>query len=123
MKKYSVFDLEVVKMKRRDGTHQYYICKYNILTDDYVEIFSKMKLNNDKILETRVLAEYYSVLERRNYTTGKPLILPLSAILHKYNEINYVNLYLDTDEDIIEEELNKRGIYEESKVYKKNNKK
>ena len=119
MKKYSVFDLYVVKVVRRDETHQYFICEKNIFSDAYIEIFTKMKIKKDNILEMQSLSEYYSVLERCNYTTGKPLMLPLSALFSKYNEINYVNLYLETDEDTIEKELNKRGIFEESKVYKK----
>lgn len=80
--------------------------------DIYLEIFTKTKIKNDKILETKSLSEYYSVLERYNYTTGKPLVLPLSAILQKYNEINY---------GIKKEELNKKCIFEEIKVYKKKN--
>ena len=119
MKKYSVFDLDVVKVAIRDGTHQYFICKHNEFSDVYVEIFTKMKIRKDKILEVESLSEYYSLLERCNYTTGKPLVLPLSALFSKYNEINYVNLYLDTDEETIKTELNKRGIFEKSKIYKK----
>ena len=119
MKKYSVFDLYVVKLARRDGTHQYFICKHNEFSDTYVEIFSNTKINKNKILEIESLSEYYSVLERCNYTTGKPLVLPLPALFSKYNEINYVNLYLDTDEETIKTELNKRGIFENSKIYKK----
>ena len=112
MEKYSVFDLEVVKVAKENNTYQYFICKHNKFFDIYLEIFTKTKIKNDKILETKSLSEYYSILERYNYTTGKPLVLYLSAILQKYNEINY---------GIKKEELNKKCIFEEIKVYKKKN--
>ena len=46
-------------------------------------------------------------------------MLSMVSLLEKYNEINYVNYNLETDEEIIKEELENRGIYEESKIYKK----
>lgn len=121
MKKYNIFELRVVKQNRGNDTYQYFICKYVVLSDMYIEVFTgeKMKIEDKSLVEP--LTNYYSILSVRNYKTGKPLMLTKKDLLSIYNDINYVNYNLETDEEIIENELQQRGIYENSRVYIKRN--
>ena len=87
MKKYSVYDLFVVEVLNGDDVH-YFICKYSIIKKAYIEIFTNNKvevLDNSNI---EPLANYYSPLARRNYTTGKPLMLNKQDLLRDYIFIN-----------------------------------
>lgn len=124
MKKYNVFALSVVKQNRGNNTYQYFICEHDIYEDNYSEVFTKavIKVNDEDRKElVEPLWKYYPPIAVYDYTSKKrkPLMLSMVSLLEKYNEINYVNYNLETDEEIIKEELENRGIYEESKIYKK----
>jgi len=121
VKIYSVYELSVVKIDRDNGTHQYFICEKDIIPNNYIEIFSKEKIKNIDESAVEPLSNYYSLLVQCNYKKGKPLKLDIKDLFKKYNEINYVKLNLELDEEIIEKELTERGIFERSKVYKKRN--
>ena len=100
------------------------MCEHDIYEDNYSEVFTKavIKVNDEDRKElVEPLWKYYPPIAVCDYTSKKrkPLMLSMVSLLEKYNEINYVNYNLETDEEIIKEELENRGIYEESKIYKK----
>ena len=119
MKKYDVFDLSVVKVNRGNDTYQYFICKQDILTESYIEIFSNTEIEVTDSKNVEPLSKYYSIMGVINFKTGKHLMLTKGDLLKKYNSINYVNLLLEIDEEIVETELDSRNLFEESKTYKK----
>ena len=119
MKKYNVFELSVGRISRGNGTYQYFICKQDSIKTVYTEIFTDDKIVITDPLDVEPLSNYYSLLAVCNWKTKKPLMLTKKELLQKYNEINYVNLLLQTDNETIENELESRGIFEESKIYKK----
>lgn len=57
-------------------------------------------------------------MQLKNSKTGKAREYNLQELFEKYNEINYINLYLESDEKAIEDELECHGIFEDSKIYK-----
>lgn len=87
MKKYSIHNLYVVKLKDDDESY-YLICKHNEIDNTYVEIFTneKIKVTDNSSIES--LIHYYSILARRNYKTGKWLRVDKRQLLRKYIEIN-----------------------------------
>lgn len=117
-KKYSIYNFSVIKKSRGDGTSQCYICEYNAILEAYIEVFSKAPVSLENCLSIEPLTKYYSILARRNYQTGKPLMVTLKDLLIKYNEINYVNYNLEADPNIIKEVLEDHGIYEDSQMFK-----
>lgn len=120
MKKlYSVFELYVVKVNRGNNTNQYFICTKDKFREEYIEIFTKTKIKVDNKLNIEDLSNYYSLLSICDFKTKKPLMLTEKELLYKYNEINYVNTLKEHNDEKIKEELEKRGIFEESLVYKK----
>lgn len=95
MKKYSIDNLWVVKVISNSST-RYYICKYtgdkyNAYNDTYTEILTNEKIKKEDINLVEPLSNYYSVLGRKNYLTGKPLMLDKEMILKKYLDINKDN--------------------------------
>lgn len=87
MKRYSVYALKVVKVGTGDNT-RYLICKYNELTDTYIEVLTNEKLKVSDKTCVEPLSNYYSILSQCNYTTGQPLMLDKKALLQKYIDIN-----------------------------------
>ncbi len=87
MKKYSIYDLYVVKVQRGGETY-FFICKYNKYKDIYVEFFTGEKLGDGKNISTVLLALYYPILGRRNLETGTVLMVDKGEILRKLIEIN-----------------------------------
>jgi len=87
MKRYSVYALKVVKVGTGDNT-RYLICKYNELTDTYIEVLTNEKLMVSDKTCVEPLSNYYSILSQCNYTTGQPLMLDKKALLQKYIDIN-----------------------------------
>ena len=123
MKKYSIFDLFIVKQDRGNGTHQCFICKQDKKHEYYIEIFTKtkMEVNDDSLIEP--FKNYFSPLTwyklSHDNKLSDPLSFPLSRLLEEYNKINYLNYNLETDEETIIDFLNTRGLYESSKIYMK----
>lgn len=87
MKRYSVYDLKVVKVGNGDNIHCL-ICKYNKFADTYIEILTneKIKISNNDCIEP--LSNYYSLLAQCNYITEKPLMLNKRELLQIYMIIN-----------------------------------
>lgn len=88
MKKYSVYSLFVIQV----GTGKqarYFICEQPILFSNvYREIFTKQKIKVDNEFFVKRLSDFYSILERCNYSTGEVLMLTKKQLLLKYIEIN-----------------------------------
>lgn len=119
MKKYNVYELSVVKVRRNNKTHQYFICKYDYKKKMYIEIFTKQKIKIseiDKYFFVDPLTDYFP-RAIFNYEVNA-LMINKKELFAKYNEINYINLYLESDEKTIEDELESRGIFQNSKIYK-----
>ena len=88
MRKYSVYNLKVVKVETSTNT-KYFICRYNNLTKEYIEVLTgeKIEVKNSENVER--LANYYSVLGLHCYgMPGSKLELTKKDILNKYLEIN-----------------------------------
>ena len=85
MKRYSVFDLYVVKK----DNHKF-ICE-KILENEYREVLTKEKLIIEENETVESLTKYYSILAIATYKNGQvlnPLMLSKKDILLKYIEIN-----------------------------------
>ena len=88
MKKYSVFSLYVVQVGTGKRAH-YFICEQQILfSNTYIEIFTKQKIKLDNEVFVKRLSDFYSILERCNFSTGEVLMLTKKQLLLKYIEIN-----------------------------------
>lgn len=88
MKKYSVYNLKVVKVETSTNT-RYLICRYNNLTKEYIEVLTgeKIEVKNNENVEP--LSNYYSVLGLHCYgMPGSISGLTKKDILSKYLEIN-----------------------------------
>ena len=83
MKKYNIYNLYVLKVNGHS-----FICKYNELTNTYVEIFTKVIIENNDNIIVESLSDYYSIFAQCNYATGKPLMLSKKELLRKYIMIN-----------------------------------
>lgn len=94
MKKYSVFELWVVKVD-----DYYFICEKTYKKGMYKEIFTdeKFEVLDEKNIEP--LKNYYSLFERINYTTGEILLLTKKELLVRYAEINYHQIKLRKQHD------------------------
>lgn len=83
MRKYSVFGLYVITING-----QKFICEIIAYKRKYREILTGRKIDLKAEYKVESLSNYYSLLERMNYTTREPLILTKEAILDKYIDIN-----------------------------------
>lgn len=87
MQKYDVFRLYVVK-EATNAIVYYRICSKSILSDDYIDVLTKTKVEvKDKSCVTD-LVKYYSPLAVSNYSTGQHLMLTREDILKKTVQIN-----------------------------------
>lgn len=87
MKKYNVNNLKVVRVNGCSNSI-YFICKYNKMTDTYIEILTneKFKIYDKECIES--LSNYYSNSLLSNGETEKNLMVDRRSILQKYIEIN-----------------------------------
>lgn len=101
MKTYNVYTLKVVKVGTGDNV-RYLICKYNELTNTYIEVLTneKLKVSDKNCVEP--LSTYYSILSQCNYKTGEPLMLDKKSLLQKYIDINS-KMTLGHNEEKLEE--------------------
>lgn len=83
MKKYSIFDLYVVKIEE-----YYFICEKTYKENTYKEIFTKEEFKVLDIENIKPLKNYYSLFEIQNYKTGAELKLTKKALLIRYAQIN-----------------------------------
>lgn len=90
-----------------------YICTYN--KSKYKHIFTDKIIDDNNITKITNLSNYYNPnLEKK---------ISSFTLLQIYNAINYINVVSKCNEDFIKEELNNRGIYKNSNLYKKLTKK
>lgn len=88
MKKYSVFSLYVVQVGTGKRAH-YFICEQpNLFSNVYREIFTKQKIKVENDFFVKRLSDFYSILERCDFSTGEVLMLTKKQLLLKYIEIN-----------------------------------
>lgn len=88
MRKYSVYNLKVVKVETSTNT-KYLICRYNNLTQEYIEVLTGQKIEVKNSENVEPLSNYYSVLGLHCYgMPGSKLELTKKDILNKYLEIN-----------------------------------
>jgi len=90
MKKYSAFDLIVVKVENY-GNNYYFICRKSDRKEEYIEIFTKEKISINDVKEIIPLSSYYSLAAIYNYSTHKPLKLDINELLRKFIIINRNN--------------------------------
>ena len=83
MKKYSVFGLCVIEINVTK-----FICEPIIPGKVFKEVLTKRKIECLDGCPMENFSEYYSMLERMNYTTHEPLRVTKSEILSKYLAIN-----------------------------------
>lgn len=109
MKQYDVFRLYVAKVLI-NGNVQYLICSKETLSDDYVEVLTKTKVDVKDKSCVSSLVDYYSPLAVCNYSTGKHLMLTRDDILKKTIQMN-----MDYALKTYEEKMN-RKIDDNSKI-------
>ena len=121
IKMYSVDKLYYIEFKK----YKYrgiYISKYNKLTNEFVEFFTKKEIidnDNSNITGITPLNNFnfcYNFIDKRSGKISKFNILKI------YNELNRLNIINNYTEDDIIEELKNNGVYEESKIYQKRSK-
>lgn len=83
MKKYSVFNLFVVKVDKIK-----FICEFIPSKQEYREILTSRKISLKNNYTVEKLSDYYSTLVTMRYKTREPLMLAKDDILRKYLEIN-----------------------------------
>ena len=83
MKKYSIFSLYVITING-----QKFICESILPGEKYKEILTGRKIDFKDEYTVQKLSDYYSLIERMNYTTGEPIMLSKNSILDKYVDIN-----------------------------------
>ena len=87
MRKYSVYNLKVVKVETSTNT-KYLICRYNNLTKEYIEVLTGEKIEVKKSENAEPLSNYYSILYLTAFDKTEILELTKKDILDKYLEIN-----------------------------------
>lgn len=98
MKKYNVYDLKVIKIGSGDNIYNL-ICNYDEFTDTYVEIFTNEKIKiSDRTSIVPLSSYYYSLVEKWDYVSRKPLLVNKRDLLKKYIDINCCN-HIQQDED------------------------
>lgn len=85
--KISAFDLSVVKV-REGKDYCSFICRRNPFFHSYVEVFTGKNIVENEVTAVEPLIKYYSILERKNYKTGRALMLTQEELLAKYIDIN-----------------------------------
>lgn len=86
-RKYDVHRLYVIK-ENKGGIVHFYIGVATLSDNTFVEILNGKKIVVDHLDNVKPLANYYSLLEVRNYSNGKSLMLTREDILKKTIQIN-----------------------------------
>ena len=87
MRKYNVYNLKVVKVETSTNT-KYFICRYNNLTQEYIEVLTGQKIEVKNSENVEPLSNYYSILYLTAFDKTEILELTKKDILDKYLEIN-----------------------------------
>lgn len=112
--------IEVDRNVGKSGYKRYYICKYNIVTNLFVELFTQEKIKGKYVKNIAPLYNNDICKKYINYADSKKV--SSFNLLKIYNELNKLNIINNYTEDDIVEELKDNGVYEESKIYQKRNK-
>lgn len=112
-----------IEVERNVGRSKYskkYICKYNTITNKFIEFFTQKKIYPKNVKNITPLYNNDICNKYMNYSTS----LKVSAfnLLKIYNELNRLDIINNYTEEDIVEELKNNGVYEESKIYQKRNK-
>lgn len=122
-KTYSLNKLCYIEVDRnivKRGNKKYYICKYDVVTNSFIEFFTHEKIKCKYVKNITPLYNNDVCEKYMNYiASGKVSAFNLLKIYNELNKLNIINNY--TEEDIVEE-LKNHGVYEESKIYQKRNK-
>ena len=86
MKRYDIYKLWVIKSWHNDVEY-YYICQ-KIDDFNFIELLTGTKIFINETCYVNRLTNYYPDLVRRNFSTGKNIILSKEDILIKTIEIN-----------------------------------
>ena len=88
-----------------------YMCRYSIIINSYIDIFTDKKIDGSVCLLTDFL--------KINGIKCDYQKLNIYSLLRLYQKINIVNKYLNRNtEEIVINELKNKGIYEKSRIYK-----
>lgn len=87
MKKYNIYNLYVLTING-----QRYICESIIMEKKYREVLTGRIIAYREEYTLEKLSDYYSLIERMNFITGKPVMLSKEKILNKYININAINV-------------------------------
>ena len=85
MKKYDINRLYIITTNKNEIR---FICKYDNRKDIYTEIFTGDKIKRESVLNVEPLYNYYSILERYNYTTHEPLRINKKGLLYDFIRVN-----------------------------------
>lgn len=112
--------VEVDRNIVKNGYKKYYICKYDVITNSYIEFFTQEKIKGKYVKSITPLYNNDVCYKYINYIDS--LKVSSFNLLKIYNELNKLNIINNYTEDDIVEELIDNGVYEESKIYQKRNK-
>ncbi len=87
MKKYSLSDLYVLEVKRGKDVY-YLICQYNLVSGNFVEIFTNEKIKTGSDIIFKPLSCYYSSFSKCDYEFLRFVKLDKRELLKKYIVIN-----------------------------------
>lgn len=88
MKKYSVYDLYVVSVKKETASYKF-ICRKSLFNDcSYIEILTGENIVQNSRGNIQPLASFYPPIATHDIKSGEPLKLDKSDILRKYIDIN-----------------------------------
>lgn len=112
-----------IEVERNFGRSKYcdnYICKYNTITNTFIEFFTQEKIKMKYVKSITPLYNNDVCKKYMNYADCKKV--SAFNLLKIYNELNKLNIISNYTEDDIVEELKNNGVYEDSKIYQKRNK-
>lgn len=120
VKMYSLDKYCYIEVERNVGRSKYsknYICKYNTVTNQFIEFFTHEKINSKYVKSITPICNNDICNKYMNYASSKKV--SAFNLLKIYNELNKLDIINNYTEDDIVEELKNKGVYEESKMYKK----
>lgn len=98
MMKFNVLELNVIKTKT-NNKYYYFICKKKPFSNIYLEVLTNQKLVPQTKECIEPLTNYYSLFEKINFKTNRPLMLTKKETLIKCIEINQLKTENKENED------------------------
>ena len=115
---YFLDNLYAVKIKNKDNLYTNLICEIyykSNRTSFYKEIFIDEKITYDN-------KNIVSVKKLNSIIKNIPFNLTRKELFDIYNNLNSTEMMLNCTDEIIEENLKKKGLFEQSKLYQKKKK-